>query len=72
MIAGAGMSGFQGGPSLEIFSTQGKNPVELWKVPSVGIKKDFDKNLKGYVYLCEGNGYMQYPKDEKKSGDVMM
>eukprot|EP00742_Colponemidia_sp_Colp-10_P003627 GILJ01003861.1.p1 GENE.GILJ01003861.1~~GILJ01003861.1.p1 ORF type:complete len:847 (+),score=73.44 GILJ01003861.1:39-2543(+) len=59
-------SAYQGGPAFEIFSTQGSNPVALWKV-TAGIQKVLDKTVKGYVYSIDGTqSRMQLPKDEKK------
>ena len=44
---------FHGGPAVEIFSTQGKNPVEKWKVTGP-IQKTFDSSIKGYIYTIDG------------------
>jgi hypothetical protein len=63
------MTSFQGGPFFELLSTQGKNPLEKWKVtPAKDCKREFDKNLKSYVYSLEGStSLMQIPNDEKKA-----
>ncbi|XP_028906925.1 protein CFAP20DC [Ornithorhynchus anatinus] len=48
---------YQGGPFVEIFSAQGKNPGTKWKIfgnPSV-IWKEFDKDAKSFVFALEGN-----------------
>ncbi|XP_076124767.1 protein CFAP20DC [Alosa pseudoharengus] len=61
---------YQGGPVVEIFSAQGKDPVAKWKLsggPS-GISKEFDKEVKGFVYCLEGSSQtnrMQIPRDSK-------
>nr|XP_055070194.1 uncharacterized protein C3orf67 homolog isoform X1 [Misgurnus anguillicaudatus] len=58
---------YQGGPTVDIFSAQGKDPVAKWKLygkPS--ITKVFDKEVKGFVYSLEGSSQthkMQLPKD---------
>ncbi|XP_054243444.1 protein CFAP20DC [Indicator indicator] len=59
---------YQGGPFVEIFSAQGKNPVAKWKIygnPSA-IRKEYDKEIKGFVYVLEGSSQinkMQLPKE---------
>lgn len=63
-------SSFQGGPSFEVFSTQGSNPTANWKIsPANAAKKVFDAKVKSYVYVLEpgASNFMQLPKDEKKS-----
>ncbi|XP_056606180.1 uncharacterized protein C3orf67 homolog isoform X2 [Triplophysa dalaica] len=61
---------YQGGPIVDIFSAQGKDPVAKWKLfgrkPS--ITKLFDKEVKGFVYSLDGSSQthkMQLPKDGK-------
>ncbi|KAF7250065.1 hypothetical protein EYD10_04635 [Varanus komodoensis] len=62
----------QGGPFVEIFSAQGKNPGTNWKVfgsPSV-IGKEFDKEVKGFVFVLEGSSQtnkMQLPKETRQN-----
>nr|XP_056720447.1 protein CFAP20DC [Euleptes europaea] len=63
---------YQGGPFVEIFSAQGKNPGAKWKIfgsPSV-IGKEFDKEVKGFVFVLEGSSQtnkMQLPKEMKQT-----
>ncbi|XP_066521540.1 uncharacterized protein C3orf67 homolog isoform X2 [Hoplias malabaricus] len=59
---------YQGGPVVEIFSAQGKDPVAKWKLcgGQTSISKVFDKEVKGFVYTLEGSSQthkMQLPKD---------
>lgn len=61
---------FQGGPTFEIFTAQGRNPLANWKVvPQTAAKKVFDQTLKANVFVLEGGptALMQAPKEEKKS-----
>ncbi|XP_009904262.2 protein CFAP20DC [Dryobates pubescens] len=59
---------YQGGPFVEIFSAQGKNPVAKWKIygnPSA-IRKEYDKEIKSFVFVLEGSSQvnkMQLPKE---------
>ncbi|KFP87775.1 Uncharacterized protein C3orf67, partial [Acanthisitta chloris] len=61
-----------GGPFVEIFSAQGKNPGAKWKIlgtPSA-IWKEYDKELKGFVFILEGNSQinkMQLPKETRQT-----
>ncbi|XP_032094880.1 uncharacterized protein C3orf67 homolog isoform X2 [Thamnophis elegans] len=63
---------YQGGPFVEIFSAQGKNTGTKWKIsgnPSV-IGKEYDKEVKGFVFVLEGSGQtnkMQLPKETKQT-----
>ncbi|XP_053153317.1 protein CFAP20DC isoform X2 [Hemicordylus capensis] len=63
---------YQGGPFVEIFSAQGKNPGAKWKIfgsPSV-IGKEFDKEVKGFVFVLEGSSQtnkMQLPKETRQT-----
>ncbi|KAJ8326926.1 hypothetical protein QVD99_005311 [Batrachochytrium dendrobatidis] len=59
---------YQGGPSFEIFSSQGSNTSLLqWKLHNKSsIKKQFEKDLKGYCYSCEGLGKLTFPKDDRQ------
>ncbi|KAG8429347.1 hypothetical protein GDO86_020433, partial [Hymenochirus boettgeri] len=61
---------FQGGAFVEIFSTQGKDPTARWKISGSqsAIWKDFDKEVKSFVFILEGNSQtikMQLPKDSR-------
>ncbi|XP_066051696.1 protein CFAP20DC [Chamaea fasciata] len=63
---------YQGGPFVEIFSAQGRNPGEKWKIfghPSA-ISKEYDKELKGFVFVLEGNSLinkMKLPRTTKQT-----
>ena len=60
---------FQGGPHVEVFSAQGRDPVSRWKLLGP-VKKEYDKLVKGYVYALEGGSSttrMQLPKTDKGS-----
>ncbi|KAF1605828.1 hypothetical protein FQV09_0010298, partial [Eudyptes chrysolophus] len=61
-----------GGPFVEIFSAQGKNPGAKWKIsgnPSA-IWKEYDKVVKGFVFVLEGSSQinkMQLPKETRQT-----
>ncbi|KAL2299913.1 hypothetical protein Nmel_012769, partial [Mimus melanotis] len=61
-----------GGQFVEIFSAQGKNPGAKWKIfgnPSA-ISKEYDKELKGFVFVLEGNSLinkMKLPRETKQT-----
>uniref|UniRef100_H0ZG35 CFAP20 domain containing n=1 Tax=Taeniopygia guttata TaxID=59729 RepID=H0ZG35_TAEGU len=61
-----------GGRFVEIFSAQGKNPGAKWKIfgnPSA-ISKEYDKELKGFVFVLEGNSLtnkMKLPRETKQT-----
>ncbi|XP_010780761.1 protein CFAP20DC isoform X2 [Notothenia coriiceps] len=63
---------YQGGPVVEIFSGQGKDPVAKWKLcggPSF-IHKEYNKEVRGFVYCLEGSSQtvkMQMPEHGKMS-----
>ncbi|XP_014373472.2 uncharacterized protein C3orf67 homolog isoform X3 [Alligator sinensis] len=63
---------YQGGPFVEIFSAQGKNPGAKWKIfgsPSA-IWKEFDKEVKGFIFVLEGSSQtnkMQLPKEARQT-----
>ncbi|XP_064309673.1 protein CFAP20DC [Phalacrocorax carbo] len=63
---------YQGGPFVEIFSAQGKNPGAKWKIfgnPSA-IWKEYDKEVKGFVFVLEGSSQinkMQLPKGTRQT-----
>ncbi|XP_057278803.1 protein CFAP20DC isoform X3 [Pezoporus wallicus] len=63
---------YQGGPFVEIFSAQGKNPEAIWKISgnSSAIWKEYDKEVKGFVFVLEGNSQvnkMQLPKETRQT-----
>ncbi len=47
---------FHGGPAVEILTTNGKNPLQNFKVEggAKNVKKVFEKELKGSIYHIEG------------------
>jgi len=54
---------------VEVFSAQGRDPVQHWRLTG-SVKKDFDKTLRGYVYVLEGGTSttttrMTLPKSDK-------
>ncbi|KAK0680269.1 CF20D protein, partial [Pygoscelis papua] len=61
-----------GGPFVEIFSAQGKNPGAKWKIfgsPSA-IWKEYDKEVKGFVFVLKGSSQinkMQLPKETRQT-----
>ncbi|KAM6414071.1 protein CFAP20DC [Rhynochetos jubatus] len=63
---------YQGGPFVEIFSAQGKNPGAKWKIfgnPSA-VRKEYDKEVKGFVFVLEGSSQinkMQLPKETRQT-----
>ncbi|XP_021264712.1 uncharacterized protein C3orf67 homolog isoform X2 [Numida meleagris] len=63
---------YQGGPFVEIFSAQGKNPGAKWRIfgnPSA-IWKEYDKETKGFVFVLEGSSQinrMQLPKETRQT-----
>ncbi|XP_073448251.1 protein CFAP20DC [Aquarana catesbeiana] len=62
---------YQGGVFVEIFSAQGKDPVAKWKLSGnqSAIWKDFDKEVKSFVFVLEGSSQtikMQLPKESKQ------
>ncbi|KAM6121147.1 protein CFAP20DC [Pterocles gutturalis] len=63
---------YQGGPFVEIFSAQGKDPGAKWKIfgsPSA-IRKVYDKEVKGFVFVLEGSSQinkMQLPKETRQT-----
>lgn len=62
---------FQGGTHFEVFTAQGKDPTAHWKFTgSSGIRKEFDKTVRSYVYVLDGSAAttkIQLPKDAKHS-----
>ncbi|KAK7494008.1 hypothetical protein BaRGS_00014890 [Batillaria attramentaria] len=60
---------YQGGSYFEIFSPQGRDPAANWKI-GAGVKKVYEKDVKGYVYILEGTPSttkVHFPKDNKHS-----
>ncbi|XP_071982765.1 protein CFAP20DC isoform X2 [Engystomops pustulosus] len=62
---------YQGGPFVEVFSAQGKDPVARWRLSGSqsAIWKDFDKEVKSFVFVLEGSSQtikMQLPKENKQ------
>ena len=55
---------FHGGPSVEVFTAQGSNPLQGWKVGGKP-KKIYDKEVKSFVFDLDGLTKMQVPKDER-------
>jgi len=57
---------YQKGSALEILSTQGNDSIKNWKLGN--SKKDFDKDMKGYISNLPSDLTMiELPKDEKQS-----
>ncbi|KAE8612646.1 hypothetical protein XENTR_v10012927 [Xenopus tropicalis] len=61
---------YQGGAFVEIFSAQGKDPTAKWKLSGrqSAIWKDFDKEVKSFVFVLEGSSQtnkMQLPKESR-------
>ena len=57
----------QGGPFVEVFSAQGRNPAAEWKQNGT-IRLEYDKEVKSNVYVLEGGPTltkMSLPRDEK-------
>lgn len=44
---------FQGGPAVDVFGANGKDPLNKWKNPAV--HRIYEKEAKGYVYSLEGS-----------------
>ncbi|KFO84760.1 Uncharacterized protein C3orf67, partial [Buceros rhinoceros silvestris] len=62
----------QGGPFVEIFSAQGKNPGAKWKIfgNPAAIWKEYDKEVKGFVFVLKGSSQinkMQLPKETRQT-----
>ena len=58
---------YQGGISVEVFSASGK--AGLSKLKNHPVKKSFDQDVKGNVYILEGStttAKLQYPPPEAK------
>ncbi|KAM4768848.1 protein CFAP20DC isoform 1-T5 [Cyanocitta cristata] len=67
---------YQGGRFVEVFSAQGKDPGAKLKIfgnPSA-ISKEYDKELKGFVFVLEGNSLinkMKLPKETTQTLGLM-
>nr|KAJ3422154.1 hypothetical protein HK105_000938 [Polyrhizophydium stewartii] len=59
---------FQGGPAFEIFSSQGSaQSLQHWKIHNKAfVKRQFEKDLKGFCHSCENLGKLSFPKDERQ------
>lgn len=56
---------------MEVFSAQGHDPAGHWKLTG-SVKKEFDKEVRSYVYALEGGASttttrMNLPKSDKGS-----
>jgi len=50
-----------------VFSTQDKKLQKAWKINS-GVKRVFNKEIKGYIYAVDGDkGMMQIPSSDKST-----
>lgn len=62
---------YQGGAYFEIFSAQGKDVLANWKlVGGAGIKKVYEREVKGFIYSLEGTTSttkMTLPKDSRQT-----
>ena len=41
---------FHGGPSVEVLSFQGKNPLEKWKKEGGAVQKAYAKEVKSSIF----------------------
>lgn len=59
---------YQGGPTVEILTAQGKDPLSKWRVsgnPNF-LKRQYEKEVKSNIYSFEGSTTtckLQLPKD---------
>ena len=57
---------YHNGPAVEIFTTAGKDPLKSFKVDGQrGVKKSFDKTMKGSIYHLDGGAKLQIPQRER-------
>ncbi|KAJ3265563.1 hypothetical protein HK104_006277 [Borealophlyctis nickersoniae] len=57
-----------GGPVFEVLSSQGTGAAMNWKFTAKSfIKRNYEKELKGFCYHCEKMGKMTLPKHDKQS-----
>jgi len=59
---------FHGGPMVEVYTAQGSKPSPLCKIMG-GVKKEFEKSVKGYVMAVEGgrDARLQFPPNDRES-----
>lgn len=63
---------YQGGETYEIFSSQGAAANVNWKLKGC-VKKQYERDIKGFCYGCDGMGKLIFPKEvgnRKKVGLV--
>jgi len=61
---------FQGGTSVEILSSSGRDPLESWRISSKKhVKKIYAKDVRGFIFECGGysQGKMVLPGSERES-----
>ncbi|QDZ18510.1 flagellar-associated protein [Chloropicon primus] len=61
---------YQGGPYVEVFSSQGRDPLQNTKVTNKkGVRKIYDKSVRGYVIYSStsASARLQLPKDDRKA-----
>jgi hypothetical protein len=59
---------FHGGPAVEVFTAQGKDPLKNFKVEGPkNVKKVFDKEMKGTIFTVEGTlSKISIPANERE------
>ena len=63
------LTDWQGGAAFEILSCQGTSANLNWKlINKQFIKRQYEKDVKGYCITCDKIGKLCLPKDEKQSG----
>jgi hypothetical protein len=70
------MSFHNAGPFVEVFTTTGSNTLaQLYMKNSKQVKKEFNKDIKSFVVIVEGQSFhtshIQLPKDEKANLNLM-
>lgn len=63
-------SRFQGGSHVEVFTPQGSQPLQTWRLTQgKKIGRIFDKSVKGNIIVIDGGNATRasLPKDEKSS-----
>lgn len=61
---------YQGGPFVEVFSSQGRDPLQNTKVTNKkGVRKIYDKGVRGYVIYSStsASARLQLPKDDRRA-----
>lgn len=48
-------------------NVQDKDSIKNWAVASGNLKKAYDKTVKGYVLICDGQTKLQIPKESRKA-----